>query len=158
MNLAAKQPAVRKEIVVEASREHAFRVFTDQIDRWWPRAHHIGKTDMQKAVLETREGGRWYEIGVDGSECNWGKVLVWSPFDKLILAWQINAEWQYDPSLITEVEVNFIAEGPKLTRLTLEHRDIERFGIKARDIWAAFDSDRGWAGTLKEFAKTAEGN
>jgi hypothetical protein len=51
-----------------------------------------------------------------GSECNWGKVLVWNPPAKLVLAWQINAEWQYDPSLVREVEVNFIEEGSKLTQ------------------------------------------
>ena len=120
---------VQKELLIKASPAHAFRVFTEQMDQWWPRSHHIGKAEMKKAVLETREGGRWYEIGVDGSECNWGKVLRWNPPHKLVLAWQINSEWQYDPQLITEVEVNFIEKEPKLTRLTLEHRDIEKSQI-----------------------------
>ena len=131
-------------------------VFTEQMDQWWPRSHHIGKAEMKKAVLETREGGRWYEIGVDGSECNWGKVLRWNPPYKLVLAWQINSEWQYDPNLTTEVEVNFIEKEPKLTRLTLEHRDIEKFGIKAHEVWSALDSEGGWMGMLKVFAELAE--
>ena len=147
---------VQKELLIKASPAHAFRVFTEQMDQWWPRSHHIGKAEMKKAVLETREGGRWYEIGVDGSECNWGKVLRWNPPHKLVLAWQINSEWQYDPQLITEVEVNFIEKEPKLTRLTLEHRDIEKFGIKAHEVWSALDSEGGWMGMLKVFAELTE--
>jgi hypothetical protein len=40
------------------------------------------------------------------------KVLVWNPPHKLVLAWQITAEWQYDPNFLTEVEANFIEKGP----------------------------------------------
>ena len=36
---------VRKQLIVEASVDHAFKVSTDGIDRWWPRSHHIGKFD-----------------------------------------------------------------------------------------------------------------
>src|ERR1700681_4136815 len=104
---------VRKEIVVAVSQEHAFRVFTDKMTTWWPPEHHIGKSPMKHAVLEPRVGGRWYEIGEDGAECNWGKVLVWSPPSRLVLAWQITATWQYDPSFLTEVEGNFDGEGPQ---------------------------------------------
>jgi uncharacterized protein YndB with AHSA1/START domain len=114
--------SVRKELTIKASQARAFRTFTELIDEWWPRSHHIGKVELKKAVLEPRQGGRWYEIGVDGSECNWGRVLVWDPPARLILAWQINADWQYDPNLVTEVEVNFVQEGPNLTRFTLEPR------------------------------------
>jgi uncharacterized protein YndB with AHSA1/START domain len=74
----------------------------------------------------------------------------------LIPAWQINADWQYDPNLVTEVEVNFAKQGPNLTRFTLEHRDIEKFGVKAQEMWKAFDSDMGWTGILSAFAKLAE--
>jgi uncharacterized protein YndB with AHSA1/START domain len=153
---AQKIDAVRKELMINASQRRAFQVFTEQLDLWWPRSHHIGKSEMKTAVLETKEGGRWYEIGVDGAECNWGKVLIWSPPRKLVLAWQITAEWQYDPNFVAEVEVNFIEQGPNLTRFTLEHRDIEKFGVKAPEIWSAFDSEGGWTGMLKSFAKIAE--
>jgi len=148
--------SVRKELTIKVSQARAFRTFTELMDQWWPRSHHIGKAELKKAVLEPRQGGRWYEIGVDGSECNWGRVLVWDPPARLILAWQINADWQYDPNLVTEVEVNFAEQGPNLTRFTLEHRDIEKFGVKAQEMWKAFDSDGGWTGLLNAFAKLAE--
>jgi hypothetical protein len=153
----SKHDSVRKELMIKASADHAFRTFTEQIDKWWPRSHHIGKAEMKQAVLEPREGGRWYEIGIDGSECNWGKVLVWNPPTKLVLAWQITAQWQYDPNFLTHVEVNFAEVSPRVTRFTLEHRDIDKFGAKAPDMWTAFDSDGGWLGMLKAFSALAEG-
>jgi hypothetical protein len=148
--------AVRKQIVVATTQEKAFRVFTDNLERWWPKEHHIGKSPLKHAVLEPRVGGRWYEVGDDGSECNWGKVLVWAPPSRLVLAWQITAQWQYDADFITEVEVTFTAEGPKQTRVVLEHRNLDRFGAAAAEIRKAFDSDGGWNQTIKRFAEVAE--
>jgi len=148
-------PPVRKQIVVAASQAHAFRVFTNGIERWWPREHHIGKAPMKSAVVEPRVGGRWYEIGEDGSECDWGKVLVWEPPARLVLAWQITARWQYDPAFVTEVEVTFSAEGPKRTRVVLEHRNLDRFGDAAPAMRDAFDSSGGWTGTVEIFGKVA---
>jgi hypothetical protein len=59
---ATEDPAtdvpVRKSITVSAAAEHAFRVFTEDFDGWWPRSHHIGKAPMKKAVIETVAGGR----------------------------------------------------------------------------------------------------
>jgi uncharacterized protein YndB with AHSA1/START domain len=147
--------AVKKEIVVEAPQERAFRVFTEGIDRWWPRAHRIGKAELKEAVLEPRVGGRWYERGVDGSECLWGKVLVYEPPRRVILAWQINAQWQYDETFSTEVEVRFTSEGPKRTRVELEHRNLERFGAQQEEIRKAFESEGGWTGLLSAFEKIA---
>jgi len=148
--------SVKKELLIKTSRPRAFHAFTEQLDLWWPRSHHIGKAEMAKAVLETKQGGRCFEIGIDGSECDWGKVLVWEPPAKLILAWQIDAEWQYNPDLITEVEMNFLEVEPKLTRFIFEHRNMNRFGAKAADIWNALDSEGGWTGMLSAFAKVAE--
>jgi uncharacterized protein YndB with AHSA1/START domain len=147
---------VRKELMISASQKRAFQTFTDGLDLWWPRAHHIGKAELKRAVLEAKANGRWYEIGVDGSECDWGRVLVWNPPHKIVLAWQITAAWQYDPNFLTEVEVNFVELGPNLTQFTLEHRNIDRFGEKAPQMWSAFDSDGGWGGLSASFAKAAE--
>jgi uncharacterized protein YndB with AHSA1/START domain len=148
---------VRKQIVIATSQEQAFRIFTNKIERWWPKEHHIGKSPMKEATLEPKVGGRWYEIGEDGSECDWGKVLVWNPHSRLVLAWQISGQWQYDASLITEVEVTFTAEGPKQTRVVLEHRNLERFGAAAAEIRKALDSDGGWTQHLHRLAAVAEG-
>jgi len=71
-----------------------------------------------------------------------GYVIAWQPPEALVLAWQINAEWQFDPELLTEVEVRFIAEGADTTRIELEHRYLERMGRKAAEVRNAVDSPR----------------
>ena len=69
--------SVRKAIVVQASREIAWRVFTEQLDTWWPLAvYKIGKAAAVDVIIEPRVGGRWYERGDDDSTCDWGRVLV----------------------------------------------------------------------------------
>jgi uncharacterized protein YndB with AHSA1/START domain len=148
---------VRKQIVVETTPERAFQVFTEGLDRWWPREHHIGTSPLKRAVLEQRVGGRWYSVSEDGSECEVGKVLTWDPPRRLVLAWQINASWQYDASFVTEVELTFTAQGPKTTRVDLEHRDLERYGIAAEQLRKSIDSPEGWGKTLESFAAAASG-
>jgi uncharacterized protein YndB with AHSA1/START domain len=152
--MSAVEP-VRKRILVAATQEHAFRVFTEGIDRWWPREHHIGSSPLKRAVLEPRIAGRWYSISMDDSECDVGKVLVWEPPRRLVLAWQINAEWKYDPDFQTEVEVSFVVEGPRKTRVEIEHRNLERYGAGAAALRKTLDSPGGWGGTLDSYARVA---
>ncbi len=147
---------VRKTVRVNAPPERAFRIFTDGMGRWWPKSHHIGAADLDALVIEPKAGGRWYERGIDGSECEVGKVLVFAPPTRLVLAWQLTAEWKFDPGLITEVEVLFIAEGANATRVELEHRNLERYGERADGFRTIIDSPEGWGGLLQLFKQTAE--
>jgi uncharacterized protein YndB with AHSA1/START domain len=150
--------AVHKTVTVNAPIAHAFRVFTEGLGSWWPLdTHHIGKAAAATAVIEPYVGGRWYERGVDGTECVWGKVLAWEPPHRLVLAWQITADWRYDLTLETEVEVTFVAEGPGRTRLELEHRHLDRYRDQAGTMRSIFDSEGGWTGILVRFATAAEG-
>lgn len=143
-------PPVRKSVVVRASPEHAFAVFTASMGRWWLKTHKIGPAPLKDVVIEPRTGGRWFERDEDGSECDWGKVLVWEPPRRLVLTWQIGADWKFDPDFATEVEVNFIAAGKAETRVELEHRHLERFGERAEQLRAAFDG--GWPTLVESFA------
>ncbi len=52
-------------------------------------------------------------------------MRVWEPPARLVLVWRLNAKWEYDPGLDTEVELRFIADGVA-TNVELEHRHIER--------------------------------
>jgi len=143
---------VKKRVVVATSPERAFRIFTEDLDRWWPREHHIGTSPLKRAVLEPRQGGRWYAICEDGSECDTGKVLSWEPPRRLLLGWQITAQWKFDPNFLTEVEVTFTPEGPKRTRVELEHRNLERYGAEAVDLRKNIDAPGGWGLLLQNYA------
>jgi uncharacterized protein YndB with AHSA1/START domain len=141
---------VRKSIVVKATQARAFDAFAARFDSWWPRDHHIGKATMKKAVIEPRAGGRWYERGEDGSECDWGRVLAYEPPTRLVLSWTINGKFQVDETVESEVEVRFVAESANTTRVELEHR------IAAADATAlreAVDSPGGWGSLLEIYAK-----
>ncbi|MPZ73666.1 MAG: ATPase [Nitriliruptorales bacterium] len=148
--------AVHRSIAVEVGQERAFEVFTEGFDSWWIRSHHIGAAEMDTAVIEPRSGGRWYERGVDGTECDWGYVIAWEPPERLVLVWQINGQWQFDPALVTEVEVTFRPDGDARTHVDLVHRHLERLGDAATQIRTVFESEAGWPGLLQRFAASAE--
>ena len=148
---------VRKTVTVQASPARAFEVFTAGMSRWWPATHTILKVAPREHIVEPRTGGRWYQIGIDGSECDNGKVLIWEPPSRLVLVWQINAEWQFDPGLHTEVELRFTPQGGGVTRVDLEHRNLERMGEKAETVRASVDSDGGWTAILEAYRAVASG-
>jgi hypothetical protein len=143
---------VRKTVRVNADAARAFDVFTAGFTRWWPRTHQIAKVPMKDAVLEPRVGGRWYERGEDGSECEWGKVLVWEPPVRVVLGWQINNAFQYDPTAMSEVEIRFIIESAAVTVVELEHRNIDRLGADAEEFRKKVDSPNGWGAILQLYA------
>lgn len=146
---------IRKTIVVAASAERAFQVFTEEMSTWWPLASkHIGKADATAVVMEPFAGGRWFERGVDGSECDWGTVRTWDPPRRLVLSWEISSDWRHDPSIQTEVEVRFSTEGAS-TRVDLEHRLLHYYGGKAAQMRGIFDSEQGWKALLDAFGARA---
>jgi uncharacterized protein YndB with AHSA1/START domain len=147
--------SLRKTVRVAAPPDVAWRVFTQKMGSWWPLASHkIGKAKAVDAVIEPHVGGRWYERGDDGSTCDWGHVQLWDPPTRLILTWEINADFQSDPTIKTEVEVRFAADGQG-TRVDLEHRKLNALGARRDQMRGIFDSDGGWTGLLNAFARVA---
>jgi uncharacterized protein YndB with AHSA1/START domain len=146
---------VRKIVRVNADVARAFEVFTAGLARWWPRSHHIGAAPLKEAFIEPRVGGRWYERGEDGSECEWGKVLAWEPPARVVLGWQINSKFKYDPTAVSEVEVRFSAESAGVTVVELEHRHIERLGGDAAELRQTVDAPGGWSLILQNYAAAA---
>jgi uncharacterized protein YndB with AHSA1/START domain len=150
--------AVRQSVVVETSQERAFEVFTSRLTDWWPlETHVIGGKPVVAAVIEPREGGRWYERSADGRESDWGRVLAWEPPRRVVLSWQISADWQADTGIDTQVEVRFTAEDDRRTRVDLEHRGLDAFGARAQEMRDTFESGGGWPLLLGRFAAATEG-
>jgi uncharacterized protein YndB with AHSA1/START domain len=147
-----------KSVTVPLPPERAFALFTEHMDRWWKPDMHVGATPYAALVVEPREGGRWFERDAEGRETQWGTVLAWEPPHRLLLGWQLNARFQYDPDFLTEVELTFRdhADGAEVR---LEHRQLERFGDDGARL--ALGINDGW-GTLMaryaECAKKEEGN
>ena len=151
-DVSVKAVPVRCSVHVNAPAGRAFEVFTAGMVRWWLPTHKLGEKAFKEVIIEPRAGGRWFERSEDGAEWNWGKVLVWEPPARLVLAWQISANWVYEPCLVTEIEVRFVEEAGGV-RVELEHRDLERYGAQAASVRATFESPGGWPGLLAAFAK-----
>jgi hypothetical protein len=159
MTQLAQVDPVHKTITVKASVERAFQVFTEGFDTWWPRTHHIGKAPLKKAIIEGHTGGRCYSEQTDGTECDWGRILVWEPPSRFVMAWQIDyAGWAYQPDLAksSEVEVRFTPEPDGRTRVDLEHRHFERHGAGWEGMRTAVNSPNGWTLTLQNYLATVE--
>ena len=148
---------IHMEIIVEAPSEKAFRVFTAGFDTWWPRTHHIASVPMKEAVIEQKLGGRWYEKGEDGSECDWGKVIAWEPPKHFAVTWQLTHDYQYDPHLITEVHVTFESLDAHRTRVVFEHKYLDRYGDKMESVRNNIGNEEsGWGRLLGVYAAVVE--
>jgi uncharacterized protein YndB with AHSA1/START domain len=155
MTIAIKIAPVRKSIRVNATPAQAFEVFTSGLGRWWPRDIGIGKLPMKAAVMETRLGGRWYELAEDGTQTNIGKVIVWEPPQRFVVTWEINSQWKPDTTVSSEVEVQFMPDGANATRVELEHRKFEQLGAEGGEsVRTAVDG--GWPTMLQRFKNEVE--
>jgi uncharacterized protein YndB with AHSA1/START domain len=154
MTTQTEQTRVRTDIVVAATQEHAFRIFTEEFDRIKPRDHNMLEVDIAESVFEPRERGRIYDRGVDGSECAWARVLAYEPPERVVFSWDISPQWQIETDLsrASEVEVRFIAEAPDRTRVELEHRHLDRHGDGWEGLREAVGGEAGWPVYLGRFA------
>ena len=152
-NTQATATAISTAIVVQAPIERAFRLFTEDFDRVKPREHNMLGVEIAETVFEPHVGGRVYDRGVDGSECQWARVLVFEPPNRLVFSWDISPQWQLesDPGKTSEVEVRFIAESAERTRVELEHRNLDRHGEGWEVERDAVARGGGWPLYLQRF-------
>jgi Activator of Hsp90 ATPase homolog 1-like protein len=146
MNKTLVIEAVRKTITVDCAIEEAFRVFTTDVQSWWPTdGHSIHQGEVREIVFEEQEGGEVYEVSTDGEKAHWATVVAWEPPGRLVLAWNI---LERDP-IATEVEVRFLADGDG-TRVELEHRGWDALSVDASERRNSYDT--GWGHVLAEYA------
>lgn len=134
---------------VSGSPDRAFELFTSHIGKWWPGGRTPAPNPAVNVVVDPRSGGRWYEVDAEGNETQWGSVVTWAPPHRLVLGWQLGRDWRFEPGLLTEVEIGFTDAGNGRTLVSLEHRNLERFGDYAEERRTQVDG--GWPGRLADF-------
>ncbi|CAA0133664.1 Uncharacterised protein [Mycolicibacterium vanbaalenii] len=147
--------SIRHQIVVNAPVERAFAVFTAQFGDFKPREHNLLAVPIVETVFEPEVGGRIYDVGSDGSRCEWSRILVFEPPSRVVFTWDISPTWQVepDPDRTSEVEVRFISESETRTRVELEHRHLDRHGPGWRSVAGGVDGDGGWPLYLRRYAE-----
>ncbi|MCV7281262.1 SRPBCC domain-containing protein [Mycolicibacterium flavescens] len=150
---ADRATVVRHEITVKAPIEKAFSVFTERFGDFKPREHNLLGVPIVETVFEARVGGHIYDRGSDGSECRWARVVAYEPPDRVVFMWDIGPTWQVqsDPEKASEVEVLFTAQPDGRTRVTLEHRHIDRHGDGWEAVASGVDGDGGWPLYLRRY-------
>jgi uncharacterized protein YndB with AHSA1/START domain len=144
---------IRKTVSVAVPPERVFALFTGRMGAWWPKGMTVGASPAVEIVIEPHAGGRWFERSEDKVETNWGRVMAWDPPHRVLLAWQLDATFTYDPNFETELELTFKAEAGG-TRVEMEHRHLERFGESAARMAESLGG--GWPGIIDGFAAYAE--
>jgi uncharacterized protein YndB with AHSA1/START domain len=159
MTTQAQDTSVRTQVVVDVPIERAFSVYTEDFDSIKPREHNMLAVEIAETVFEAREGGRIYDRGVDGSECQWARVLAYEPPDRVVFSWDISPQWQIetDHEKTSEVDVRFISETPERTRVELEHRHLDRHGEGWESERDGVGGEGGWPLYLQRFAELLKG-
>ena len=69
--------------------------------------------ELREVVIDPRVGGRCYQVGVDDAQCDWGRVLVWDPPHRLVVAWHLDQPLRVRSrrAAASEVEVGFATLG-----------------------------------------------
>ncbi len=145
---------VRKQIVVDASQEQEFDVFTRRFGDFKPREHNLLRAPIAETVFEPKAGGHIYDLGEDGSECRWARILAYEPPTRVVFSWDIGPTWQLEeePENTSEVEVRFVPESADRTRVELEHRNIDRHGPGWEAVHEGIDGEAGWPLYLDRYA------
>ena len=108
MTQQASEIVIAKTVTVSIPVDEAFRVFTEEIESWWPlRTHAVDPESSDTVVLEGREGGRLFERTPDGEEHVWGTVRTWEPPQRVGYTWHPGR----GEETAQEVDVTFTPEG-----------------------------------------------
>lgn len=145
---------VRKELTVDVPVDRAFAVFTERFGDFKPREHNLLGAPIVETTFDPRVGGHITDRAEDGTECHWARILAYDPPTRLVFSWDIGPTWQLeaDPANASEVEVRFTAEGDGSTRVTLEHRHLDRHGPGWESVQQGVGGDGGWPLYLDRYA------
>ena len=146
---------VVRQVVVDAPVDVAFKVFTERFGDFKPKEHSLLGSPIAETRFESHVGGHIYDVGEDGSECRWARVLAYEPPERVVFSWDISPTWQIeaDEANASEVEVRFIAEDADHTRVELEHRHLDRHGPGWESVRDGVGEEQGWPLYLARYAE-----
>jgi uncharacterized protein YndB with AHSA1/START domain len=131
---------LERTITLRCSPAHAFRVFTGQVDLWWPRHHR--RTGTATMVFEPAIDGRLVERSPDGSDWVIGRITAFEPPDHMAFDW-----FPGSPAAPTAVEIGFrpTVDG---TEIAIVHRALSEGAMAAWPSKVAL-FERGWDTVLR---------
>jgi uncharacterized protein YndB with AHSA1/START domain len=150
MSQMTDELALHKSIVVACPVEHAFRIFTERMNDWWPFEGHSIFDGDATIVWEPHVGGRVYERSEDGEEGMWGTIVAWEPPRSFAMTWHPGR----GEETAQDLSVTF-TEAPNGTRVDLAHTGWERLGDRMAEIGGHYDE--GWDFVLGRFTEAAAG-
>jgi uncharacterized protein YndB with AHSA1/START domain len=113
--------------------------------KWWPlMTHYVGEDQAESCYFEEWIGGRIVEVLKDGSQSEWGRVLVWEPFHKVSFQWYPGRS----PDTTQEVTVTF-TELPGGSLVELVHVGWDTLGDEALSKRNGYDA--GWDYVLAKY-------
>lgn len=147
---------ILRNILVPVPPERAFEHFVAELHAWWPSEYTWSGNVLERIGIEPHHGGPCFELGPHGFRCDWGRVLIWDPPDRLVFSWQIGPDRtpEPDPDKASEVEVRFVADGPDRTRVELVHRGFSRHGDGAAEYRDGLAAPEGWTYILNRYTET----
>jgi len=151
MSQQTNEIVIKKSVTVAVPVDEAFRVFTEEMETWWPlRTHAVDTENSDTVVMEGRKGGRLFERGTGGEEHVWGIVQSWEPPQRVGYTWHPGR----GEDTAQEVEVTFTPEGDG-TRVEVRHWGWEKLGDRLDETIASYNE--GWDLVLGRYAEAANG-
>ena len=127
-----------RTISLNCGIEHAFDVFTDKIDLWWPRGHRKHRDGALRIT-----GDALIDRGPDGTEWTMADIVEIDPPSLLRLDW-----YPGSPGAPTAVEVRFTGND-RTTEIVVTHRPL----LETKSTWPQRVElfERGWSTVLPAF-------
>jgi uncharacterized protein YndB with AHSA1/START domain len=139
-------PPVRRSVLVSWDPAAAYRRFTADFAKWWPRStHSIGGQKVKQILFDCRVGGQIVEELVDGRRYQWGTVTLVEPPHRVGFTWHPSRE----KDSAQDVVVSFQPEGSG-TRVELVSTGWERLGARGRREQKGYSI--GWGSVLDIYA------
>ena len=117
---------VKVSIEVRTDPARAFRVFTEEIDRWWRRGPKYRflpdwhgtlqfdvDADLRRTFVETHDDGRRFTVG---------EIDAWEPGRRIAMRWRLPNFREHEE---TRVEISFDGTD-RGTRVTIVHEGFDR--------------------------------